>query len=338
MIAALRQAAFVTAIAAVTAIAGCAAVPPADGERIVETASGRTLSRAQLLAEIRASDVVLLGELHDNGWHHRLRGELLAELPPSAAVVVEYLPRGRRIEPGSDLLGRLTGAGFDARGWRWPLHEPLFRGALASGAPVSGGNVPSELARQVARQGATALPEDLRTLLQSAPLAAPAQADLDADIVQGHCGSVGALRLDNLRLAQRMRDASMAAALSAAAGRPAILLAGNAHVRRDYGVPQLLAATRPGVRLISVGMLEQGATLRDAPYTHVWLTPIAPRDDPCARSAPISGVLQRGDAVERRSRLGRERIAGVAQVSTGRDVRTYDPRSLHPLRSLDSLQ
>ena len=290
LLAVLRQAALA---AAVTAVASCATAPSAEDERIVEVASGRTLSRAQLLAEIRASDVVLLGELHDNPWHHRLRGELLTELPPNAAIVVEYLQRGRRVEPGPDLLERLTRAGFDARGWRWPIHEPLLQGAFASGAPITGGNVPGELARQAVRQGAPALPADLRSLLEAAPLAAPAQAMLDAAIVEGHCGSVGSLALDGLRLAQRVRDASMAAALIASAGRPAILLAGDNHVRRDYGVPQILAAARPGARVISVGMLEHGATLRDAPYTHVWLTPAAQREDPCARASPLPPATQK---------------------------------------------
>jgi uncharacterized iron-regulated protein len=280
-----------TALVAVLTLAGCAAVPPADDGRIVEVASGRTLSRGELLAAMRASDVVLLGEQHDNGWHHRLRGELLAELRPGA-IVVEYLSRGRQVGPGPDLLGRLTAAGFDARGWRWPLHEPLFRGALASGASLTGGNVPGELARQVARQGASAVPEDLRKLLEAAPLAAPAQTALDADIVQGHCGNVGSLRLENLRLAQRLRDASMAGALNAAAARPTVLLAGNGHGRLDYGVPQLLAAARPGLRLISVGMLEDEADVRDAPYTHVWITPAVPHDDPCARAAPIAAATR----------------------------------------------
>ena len=37
---------------------------------------------------------------------------------------------------------------------------------------------------------------------------------------------------------QRLRDASMAYIASKVA--PAIVIAGNGHVRRDYGVPQIL--------------------------------------------------------------------------------------------------
>mgnify|MGYP006201562501 CR=1 FL=1 len=39
---------------------------------------------------------------------------------------------------------------------------------------------------------------------------------------------------------------------------PAVLLAGNGHVRLDYGVGQLFAALRPQARVLSVGFLEAG--------------------------------------------------------------------------------
>jgi len=59
--------------------AGCATTGGSD-DRIVEVASGRVLTRADLLAALRASDFALLGERHDNPHHHARRGELLAEL------------------------------------------------------------------------------------------------------------------------------------------------------------------------------------------------------------------------------------------------------------------
>jgi uncharacterized iron-regulated protein len=74
----------------------------------------------------------------------------------------------------------------------------------------------------------------------------------------------------------------MALALYAAGDRPALLLAGTGHVRTDHGVPTLLRALRPGMRLVAVGFID-GAPQRDAPYTHQWLTAAPPgREDPCA--------------------------------------------------------
>ena len=93
-------------VAMAALLGACAAVPPAEGERIVEVGCSRAITRAQLVAAIRASDYTLLGELHDNGWHHRRRGEL-AELGPGVAIVAEHMPRGQQVQPGPDLQARL---------------------------------------------------------------------------------------------------------------------------------------------------------------------------------------------------------------------------------------
>ena len=86
---------------------------------------------------------------------------------------------------------------------------------------------------------------------------------------------------------RRMRDAAnLWAALRDAAKRPAILLAGNGHVRLDYGVPQVIAAAQPAAKVVSVGFVEIGEPVRDQPYTHVWVTLAVPREDVCAAMGP----------------------------------------------------
>lgn len=91
-----------------------------------------------------------------------------------------------------------------------------------------------------------------------------------------------------MRLAQRARDASLALTLLDAGGAPARLIAGNGHVRRDYGVPLLLAARAPGAKVVSVGFVEVAAGATPDPeslrgrYDYVWFTPAVEREDPCA--------------------------------------------------------
>lgn len=265
---------------------------------IDEVATGRRLSEADVAARLREADVVLLGEVHDNPLHHERRAALLVALGSPVPVVVEHLPRGSEPawRPGSDdaaLLLALERAGFDAKGWRWPLHRPLFRALAAGHHPVRGGNLSRDAVRPVVRDGVAALPPDLRTIVRDAPLAPAAQRALEQDLQDGHCGQLGARFLPGMTAAQRGRDASMAVALLAAlapgkagGGRgPVLLLAGNGHVRRDYGVPQLLAAVRPDLRLLAVGFAElptATAPAAGAPFDIVWSTPPAVRDDPCA--------------------------------------------------------
>lgn len=282
------------------ALAGCA-MPgrrtpgSATPDRLIDLASGRTLTEVDRSATLRSADFVLLGEQHDNALHHAGRGELIAQLGRRGSVVAEHLERGRRLAPPAssltaDLLGALQAAGFEPRGWQWPLHEGLFAPLVAAGVAVQGGNLPRELARRIAREGESALPADLAELLRAAPLPPAAQAQLDEALLGSHCGQLPANRLPGLRAAQRARDAAMAQALLQAAeampSRPVWLVAGNAHVRRDYGVGQLLAVLHPQARVLSVALLDGEVSAADLPspeaHTLAWIT-AAPdrRDDPC---------------------------------------------------------
>lgn len=275
-------------VAAGAAAAGCAGWR-APTERIVDLATGREIDTAALLARLRGCDAALLGELHDNPRHHARRGALIAALGADAAVFAEHLPRGGAVRFGPDLRASLVEAGFDPRAWRWPLHEPLFAAVARSGAPLAGANAPAELVRRIAREDRAALPADLAAALAAAPLPPAAQAALDADLVDGHCGHLSAARLPAMRSAQRVRDATMAVVLAEAlrarreAPRaPVVLLAGNGHVRTDYGAGQLLAHIAPAARIVAVAFVEPGAALAGEPYTHAWVTPAVPREDPCA--------------------------------------------------------
>ena len=105
---------------------------------------------------------------------------------------------------------------------------------------------------------------------------------LDRDLLDGHCGHLSAARLPAMRAAQRARDASMALALQASGGRPAVLVAGNGHVRTDQGVALLLRALPGRPQVLCVGFGEPGWSAAGAPYTHLWITPPVRRGDPCA--------------------------------------------------------
>ena len=256
-------------------------------ERIIDAHSGRSVSRDQLLAAIAGSDYLLLGELHDNPAHHQLRGELLSELPGRATTVVaEHLQLGKQVATNGTLLTSLEAAGFEAKNGRWPMHSPLFSVVREAGLPLSGGNIPRATARAVVREGNSAIPAELAEIVADSPLPPTIAAALDAELLRNHCGQVPAAMIPGLRLAQQTRDAAMFSALSNSPGRPAVLLAGNGHIRTDFGVPRLLRQYYPTSRLVSIAFLEEGvATLPDgetAPYDYLWITEPASRTDPCA--------------------------------------------------------
>ena len=268
--------------------------PPAlpDAAAIIDVASGARLTPSQLADRLRAADFVLLGEQHDNPAHHRIRGALVASAGRDrASVVFEHWPRGvvPRPDSGESRTAWLDRTGFDRKGWRWPLHEPLVDAVIASGPSWRGSNVSREALRDVVRTGADAAPYELRMLMERAPLDSIARAVIDAEIVTGHCGQLPVSMVPGMRDAQVVRDAAMAdAMLEARASGAPWLMAGNGHVRADVAVPRFLKRMAPGAKVEAVGFLEvdaSGALPATTPtglYDVVVITPRAAREDACA--------------------------------------------------------
>jgi len=173
---------------------------------------------------------------------------------------------------GADADALARAGQLDEKGWKWPLHRPLIQAAVTAGFPVRAANLSRAAARRV-----MATP--------NLPAAEPA---LVQEMIDGHCGMLPASMASGMVAAQRARDEALAAAMASATG-PAILIAGNGHVRRDRGVPAFLPRN---ASVLSVGFLEtrdgesgpraygrgrSGELL----YDYVWFTAPQPRPDPC---------------------------------------------------------
>jgi uncharacterized iron-regulated protein len=269
--------------------------------------------RRAVQAHIDTGGIVLLGEMHDNGAQHALRASLLRALvsdlaesrkrkPP--ALVFEHIRADQaaaletRPAPtaagAKDLLERL-----DWKSSGWPAAElflPIFEVALVHDLPILPGDPARTEVRDVARRGIAALPADTVSRLGlDVPLPDALQNELLDELEASHCGLMPRTAFTNMALAQRYRDAHLAAVL-AQAGRThgsAILLAGNGHVRKDRGVPWYLARLAPELKVLAIMLTEikEGATdaaayvERDpdgrpaADFTI--LTPRTDRPDPC---------------------------------------------------------
>lgn len=265
-----------------------------DSTALVDGPTGEPVATAELLRRLGSADLVLLGEVHDNPTAHAVRASLLRSFGARRPAVVfeQFAAAEQPIAPpaaGESLTVWLDRTGFDRRGWRWPLHEPVVTAALAVSRGIWGSNVSREALRSVVTGGAAAAPEPLRRLMERAPLDSVAQAALDTDLVEGHCGELPAAMLPGRRAAQEVRDAAMTRALLLAAeGGPAWLIAGNGHVRSDIAVPRIMARVAPEKRMLVVGLLERqrdGSPPEAAErqrYDLVVVTPRTDRPDPCA--------------------------------------------------------
>ena len=275
-------------------------------------ASGRAVHLAQAVLRLRSVRYLLLGEIHDNTEHHRIRAALLREMLADGLptwVVFEQMDRQHNaaIAAAPRHTDAVVEAGrLDQKGWAWPLHRPLLDAALAGGATVLGGNLSRAEATQVVRGGLRQVPPDLLRYLSdpgddSGPTRLRWTTALDAELTrqidEGHCGALPAKMRAPMVLAQRARDAALASAMAQApAGTRVVLIAGNGHVRRDIGAPHyLLAAGDPAssgdARIVSIGLLERaddGSTAIDGPYDEAWFTTRMQRPDPCAGFRPSS--------------------------------------------------
>lgn len=255
---------------------------------------------------------VLLGEVHDNPDHHALRAALIAAsacVYPAAsrAAVFEHIraDQANALMPPDGSPDRAADTLLDRLDWArsgWPaatMFRPLFAAVLAARMTLVPGEPASGMVRSVARNGLGNLPDAEQTrLFLDKPLPPPLAQALDQQLADSHCGLVlPGPAVAGLALAQRFRDAHLAAAMAGAATirDTVVLLAGNGHVRTDRGVPWYLALDRPAARIYTV-MFVEVENGRDAPSSYVprdpegrpaadaiVLTPRAERLDPCAQ-------------------------------------------------------
>lgn len=269
---------------------------------VVDLKTGLQIPISVLLKKIEDNDITLLGELHDSASHHKARARLLLALSCAKCTIIsEHLPAGQQVVFSDNLSDSLKNAGFGFKGWGWPLHEPLFRAIEVKRMPLLGGDISSTLTADIYKRGEEAIPSAFREKFRQSTLSDVARSKLDDDLRSGHCGKLPSRYIPSMRMVQRVKDSFFAHALVESS--PSILIAGNGHVRKDYGVPQILASTAPKQRVVSVGFIEQEQwTPKFIPalsklYDYVWISPNTVREDPCKDFSLPHGPKNSSDIV-----------------------------------------
>jgi uncharacterized iron-regulated protein len=234
--------------------------------------------------------LVLLGEVHDNAEHHRLRLALVRRALEAGwrpALALEQLDRERqadieraRRERPRDAQHVIDAAG--GAGWSWEHYRPFVELALEYDLPIVAANLSRADAKEIAHRGLGAVfdPQALARLGLDRAVPEDWQAEQEREIDAGHCGVLPREAWPALARVQLARDAVMAGALREHGARGGVLLAGNGHVRRDLGVPRWLPESdRP--RVFAVGYLEEGDEPPPGAFDAVVVTARAERPDPC---------------------------------------------------------
>lgn len=261
---------------------------------------------------------VLLGEVHDNPLHHRIRSNLIRlarEARPAGptgsfadrarpAIVFEHLradksPTLERLQQSEGSPAATADAWLAALDWDksgWPdkaMFKPLFEEVIVGRHPVFAGEPARGVVRDISRQGFAAIGiDEIKRLGLDTPLAEPLQNALLDDLEASHCGLMPRTAFGKMAEAQRYRDAHLASVVEAAAKAyfgAVVLLAGNGHVRRDRGVPHYLRSKN--ALAIAIMEVEDGKHSPDdyvergpdgkPVYDAVVFTARAERKDPC---------------------------------------------------------
>ena len=263
-----------------------------------------------LLQSVVESDLVFLGEKHDNADHHLLQAWLTDKFAASGrrpAVVFEMIGEERqdvidshRAKYPKDASGLGAALSWEKSGWPdWSQYQPIADTALRHDAPLIAGNLPRGQVRNVGRKGLSALPAARQQRLH---LDETMQADYGNTMLEivtkGHCGLMPRSALGPMVTVQRVKDAVLADNMIQAYARAetdsAILIAGGGHARRDIGAPQTAARLAPNAGIITVVFIEVDDSSTDPadyagnfsaetlPFDFVWFTPRANNRDYCA--------------------------------------------------------
>ncbi len=269
--------------------------------------------------------ITLLGEVHDNADHHRMRGELVAKQATSdqeqhldwrlgcaddGAVVLEHVdtsfqdvldnytlctPQHHNCGTAKDLL---TALHWTKSGWgSEKIFAPMFDQILRTNRVLIAAGLTTDIVRNVARTGLAAVPPAhvLEFKLEH-PLHPSLIDALLTELEEGHCGLMPKSAFGNMGIAQRYRDAFMAdvAMKSAKAYGRAIIFAGNGHIRTDRGIPYYLKQRAPDRKVIAVAFVET----EDGKSDPAAYSPRDPAGQPAADYVAFAAPAQRDDPCE----------------------------------------
>jgi len=219
---------------------------------------------SDLLPHLEKANVVYLGETHDNPQHHQMQLEIIQSLhkrQPKIAIALEMFQRPYQQFLDQYIVGKITEqellekTEYNQRwGFPWEHYAPILRYAQANKLPVLALNTPSEITRQVAREGLASLTRQQRQFIPPATEIRTDNAEyrqLIFGAFEQHqqAGHGSSSDLENFFLAQVLWDETMAEKIAqfhqAEPSYQVIVLAGQGHIIYGYGIPSRVVRRLP---------------------------------------------------------------------------------------------
>ncbi len=201
----------------------------------------------EMIADLRQTQIVYVGELHDRLSHHQAQLQIIEALHRAGEEVAIGLEMFR--VQNQEILDRWVAGEIDEAAFRfefernwgyWEVYADIFRFARDEGIPLVALNIPREITQQVAREGFESLtPEQLE-------MVPGVRCDVDPEYEEYIRRSLGAHAHGHMEFrhfceAQMVWDTAMAHNLvnyvKANPRKIAVVLAGSAHAWK-YGIPR----------------------------------------------------------------------------------------------------
>ncbi len=244
---------------------------------ITDLHSGVTLTPEQLLTRLAQQPRVIVGEKHDNPYHHQIEQWLVQQLPqrrPQGSVLMEMINPNQQAQVDkvkqwlqSDPTvrdGRVAELIAWQPGWKWELYGGVTMAAMRAPYPLWSANLDrSEIAAFYQQ------PQFPAGQLSSQPAVRKA---LEETIRTSHGGQIEAAQLHAMLAIQQQRDRRMAERLLAAP-TPALLIAGGYHAAKSVGVPLHVRDLQPAAAPTVLMLAEPGVQVDAHTADYLWITP-----------------------------------------------------------------
>ncbi len=244
---------------------------------ITDLHSGATLTPEQLLTRLAQQPRVILGEKHDNPYHHQIEQWLVQQLPqrrPQGSVLMEMINPNQQAQVDkvkqwlqSDPTvrdGRVAELIAWQPGWKWELYGGVTMAAMRAPYPLWSANLDRSEITAFYQQ-----PQFPAGQLSAQPAVRKA---LEETIRTSHGGKIEADQLHAMLAIQQQRDRRMAERLLAAP-TPALLIAGGYHAAKSVGVPLHVRDLQPAAVPTVLMLAEPGVQVDANTADYLWITP-----------------------------------------------------------------
>lgn len=252
-------------------------------EKIYSTIDQRFLDKKELFGRLKRMQVIYLGERHDNDRHHEIQLEVLKHLiergnKPIIAVELFTQEQTALIQRYFQMRGTAKDKDHDDKGQRetwlrkqmgWQDHQDEYWNNYFSIIEFARTHeltlIGTDLSRTLATR-ITSLPTEQLTAVErsfwkdSGFVQSDYETMMKAEFTEGHCGWSNEKLLTGLYRAWLARNDAMSDALVLThdedPSRPIVMLLGGGHTEHGMAVLERVAAKRPGIRQIDVGITE----------------------------------------------------------------------------------